>query len=96
MGGLARHRIHLDQFDVSPFCHDFTETITVSCDFLLIWPCTVNPHEQALDHNRADLGRLEDIVQNLLKGDGGHIHQVIVLLGPRVELGPDLSIVLIQ
>src|SRR3972149_6343099 len=41
-------------------------------------------------------GGLQDIIQDSLERDRGHIYQMIVLLGPRIELCPDLSIVPIQ
>ena len=96
LGGTAGHGIDLDQTDRASFVRNLAQTIAEGVNLFVIRPHTVNPHKEALDHHGATPGRVEDVIQDLLEGNGGHIHQVIVLLGPRIEFRPDLAVMAIQ
>ena len=54
------------------------------------------PHEQGLDHQRADSGGGRDVLQDAGERDPRAVDRLEVLLGAGIQLGPDLALIGVQ
>src|SRR4029079_4577863 len=62
----------------------------------LRWRLAIHTHEERLNHERPHARRYRYVVQYLPKRNRRSLDKVVILVGARFKLGPNLAVVLIE
>src|SRR5687767_14930582 len=86
----AGDRVRVDRFDLSSTPHYFAKTLAICFKFCLRHGLSIHLQEEALNDDRSNPRRLEQIFQNATEPNKAAVHLAEILLGPGVQFAPDL------